>query len=218
MNLHNLTLVLVFILSTKKELEPQEQNLEEKQDIELDNDKLKPLVKLPLWLRIILMILPAGIIVGIIMAIDLTVGFPENLFPTAVIAITGLSLFGIVVIGDMLYRNVFVYRMLQMESKKSRVYKQIIKDKKEEAEAKARHEFEQESEYEYDDEEIYEEEDEETEYKYDVEEDTLQDNYKMKSYILRGGILTILIVNAVLLLVLAAILQGTYYGGFVGSE
>lgn len=203
----------------------KEETLEE----DLENERYEPYVKLPKWLRIILMLLPASIIVGIIIAIDKTVGFPETIFPTAIMAIIGMVIFGIVVIGDMVYRNVFVYKMLRYESRKSRVYKQILKERKDDA-AKSRYEHDQIEEYEYDDEEDdiesekedmeQEEDDEEIyekeEYTYDLEEERQQ--YKLKSFILRGGIMTILIVNGILLVALAAIFQIVLYGGFGTTE
>ncbi|NHJ39286.1 MAG: hypothetical protein FK731_04580 [Asgard group archaeon] len=197
------------------------------QEDDLEKDRFEPYVKLPKWLRIILMIIPASIIAAIIITVDKTIGFPETIFPTAIMALIGMAIFGIVVIGDMVYRNVFVYKMLRYESRKSRVFKQIIKERKEASE-KSRYEYEQSDEYEYDDEDfdkdeleseddIEEEEydDDEIhkdEYTYDLEEGRQQ--YKMKSFILRGGIITILTINGILLVVLAAIFQIALYGGF----
>jgi hypothetical protein len=191
---------------------------------EIEKRRFEPYVKIPKWLRIILMILPASIIVGIILIIEYTVGFPETIFPTAIMAIIGMSVFGLVVLGDMAYRNVFVYKMLRHESRRSKVYKQILKDRKE-ASAKSRQE--QTDEYEYDEEDEIEEDDVEykeedmedddeeiikEEYTYDLEDE--RQHYKIKSFILRGGIITILIVNGMLLVILAAILQIALFGGF----
>lgn len=192
-------------------------------DEELEKRRFEPYVKIPKWLRIILMILPASIIVGIILIIEYTVGFPETIYPTAVMAIIGMSVFGLVVLGDMGYRNIFVYKMLRHESRKSKVYKQILKEKKE---STVKSHQEQIDEYEYDDEEFEEddveneeedmEEDEEEiideEYTYDLVDD--RQHFKLKSFILRGGIVTVLIVNGMLLVVLAAILQIALFGGF----
>ncbi|MGC9778816.1 MAG: hypothetical protein HZR80_06195 [Candidatus Heimdallarchaeota archaeon] len=190
-----------------------------------DDDRFQPLVKLPKWLRIILMIAPALIIAGIIILVDHYVGFSENINPTAIIAIIGMCVFGLVVVGDMLYRNVFVYRMLRRESKKSRIYKQYIKEQKAEKAAKAKHDFldDEEDEYQYDkdpdieeiDEEQYEDDEdfeEEEEYIYELEEE--DEFYHMKSFVMRGGLLTILLVNSIILISLAVIFQLTLYGGF----
>ncbi len=190
-----------------------------------DDDRFQPLVKLPKWLRILLMIAPAMIITGIIILVDHYVGFPENINPTAIIAIIGMCLFGLVVVGDMLYRNVFVYRMMRRESKKSRIYKQYIKEQEAEKTAKARHEFidDEDDEYNYDkdpdieelDEEQYEDdEDSEEEYVYELEEEAEDEFYRMKSFIMRGGLLTILLVNSIIFIFLAVIFQLALYGGF----
>ncbi len=200
-------------------------------DSKLKKDEFKPLVQLPKWLRIILMIIPGLLIAGFIVIVDKFIHpFPlGTITPPAVMAIGGIALFGIVVFGDMIYRNIFVYRMLRKESAKSKVYKEIIKEKKAEKEAKTRQEIidEEEDDYEYDDDEEELEEDEELEegldeldeeipekeeYSYDIEEE--DETYRIKSYVVRGGIITILLVNSVILLLSAAIFQYTVYGGF----
>jgi hypothetical protein len=191
---------------------------------ELQKKQFEPYVKLPKWLRILLMFIPSFIIIGIVIVIHYTVGFPAAINPTAIIAIIGISIFGIVVLGDMVYRNIFVYKMLRYETRKSRVYKQILKERQEK-EDQSRQEFEQEEEYEYDDDEDvveeelddmdeFEEEEEEyeEEYSYDLEDD--REHVRLKSFILRGGIMSILIVNSFVLLAAAAILQITLFGGF----
>ncbi|NHJ48752.1 MAG: hypothetical protein FK733_13285 [Asgard group archaeon] len=199
---------------------------------ELEKKRLEPYVKLPKWLRILLMFIPSLVIIGIVLIINYTVGFPATINPTAIIAIIGISLFALVVLGDMVYRNIFVYKMLRHESRKSRVYKQILRER-EEKEAKGRQEFEQENEYEYDDDEEVidseeeivemeeiedevEEEEYEEEYSYDLEDD--REHVRLKSFILRGGIMTILIINSFVLLAAAAILQITLFGGFTPPE
>ncbi|MCF2142121.1 MAG: hypothetical protein K9W42_00275 [Candidatus Heimdallarchaeota archaeon] len=188
-----------------------------------DEETNPPLVRIPKWLRYPMMFIPAGIIAGIVIIIDRTVGFPETIFPAAIIALIGLATFFLVVIGDMLYRNIFVYRMLRQENKRARVYKEIIREREATRRAQAKYELEDEEpedEYEYDeDEEEFEEEEEEEqaeledEYSYEELEDE-QTSYRLKSFILRGGLVSILIVNSLVLLILAAILQKALYGGF----
>ncbi len=183
-----------------------------------------PLVRIPKWIRYPMMFIPAGLIAGIVIIIDRTVGFPETIFPAAIIALIGLATFFLVVIGDMLYRNIFVYRMLRQENKRARVYKEIIREREATRRAQAKYELEDEEpedEYEYDeDEDELEEEEEEEEqgkfedeYSYEELEDE-QTSYRLKSFILRGGLVSILIVNSLVLLILAAILQKALYGGF----
>lgn len=187
--------------------------------------KFQPLVRMPKWLRIILMFLPALIYVGIILLVDHYVGFPEQYNPVAFIALPGIVTFVLVVIGDMAYRNYFTYKMLRQETRKTRVYRQILKDRKKEQEAKARQDNEDEDEYYYDEDEEYEEGEEddeaefeieeEDEYVYDPEDELTEDEYyRMKSFLLRGGIVTILLANSIVLLGLAGILQ-LIFGGFV---
>jgi len=201
--------------------EPEVKSSTEEPVVELANEQdFQPMVKMPKWLRYLLMFLPAGIVAGIVITIDKTVGFPETIFPTAILALTGLSLFFLVVLGDMVYRNVFVYRMLRQESKKARVYKELIKEREERRRAHSKYELEEEvDEYEYDEDEEETEEAEEIvepeeEYLYDLEEEE-RPSYRIKSYVVRGGLLSILIANSVVLLILAAILQFSLYGGFV---
>ncbi|MEA2066064.1 MAG: hypothetical protein U9O65_03040, partial [Thermotogota bacterium] len=124
---------------------------------------------LPKWLRILLMFIPALVYFGIILLVDYTIGFPEPINPIAITALTGAGLFGLLVIGDMLYRNIFVYRMLAQEAQKSREQKEQLKDKQIEKEVAKKFEFieeegakggekEYENEYEYvteDDEDYY---------------------------------------------------------------
>jgi hypothetical protein len=182
---------------------------------EMSKKRFEPYVKLPKWLRIILMFVPAIIIAGIIILIDETVEFPASINPAAIIAIIGFAIFGIVVLGDMVYRNIFVYQMLRREARKSRVYKQILKEREEKTRQQI---IEEEDEYEYDDDEVEEDDSEteeyekEKEYSYDVE--TERESYRIKSFTIRGGIMSILLVNGLLLLAAAAILQVFLYGGF----
>ncbi|HUT81393.1 MAG TPA: hypothetical protein VMZ29_09345 [Candidatus Bathyarchaeia archaeon] len=223
-------------MSPKKQIAEKklddEDNIEETETsevkLEMEGDKkLQPLVKIPKWLRYLLMFLPAIIITTIIILTDqFWHEFPATVNPTAILAIGGLAIFGVVVIGDMVYRNIFVYKMLRTETKRSRIYKQILKEKKAEKAAQERQEFEEEEEdeYEYEDEEgELEEEDEEEyieeeEYKYDMEIADDREHFRMKSFILRGGILSIVLVNAMLLLVFAVIFQLTLYGGFITPD
>ncbi|MCG3252897.1 MAG: hypothetical protein KAX09_03545 [Candidatus Heimdallarchaeota archaeon] len=199
---------------------------EETNEEEEKKRKFEPLVRMPKWLRIILMFLPAFIYTGIILLVDYFVGFPEKYNPMAFIALPGIALFFLVVIGDMVYRNFFMYKMLRSETRKTRVYRQIIKEKKEEQGAKARYEYEEDDdEYDYDeeyeesDDEDFEEEEEKEEYVYDAEDELTEDEYyRMKSYLLRGGIMTILLVNAIVLLGLAAIFQLILGEGFIVTE
>ncbi|MBN1330061.1 MAG: hypothetical protein JXA54_11365 [Candidatus Heimdallarchaeota archaeon] len=221
-------------MSPKKQLELTEENNIDKTKTETKEVKLElegekkyqPIIKIPKWLRYMLMFLPAMVITAIIILTDqFWHEYPETINPTAILAIGGLAIFGLVVIGDMVYRNIFVYKMLRTETKRSRVYKQILKEKKAEKAAQERYEYEEEEEeeYEYDEEEseLEEEEEEEEkyieeeEYKYDVETvDDDREHFRMKSYILRGGILSIALVNAIILLLFAVIFQLTLYGGF----
>jgi len=128
-----------------------------------------------------------------------------------------------VVVGDMVYRNFFMYRMLRGETRKTRVYRQIIKERKAEQEGKARYEYEEEDEYYYDNDELEEDEEEDfegvevkEEYVYDAEDELTEDEYyRMKSYLLRGGLMTILLVNSIVLLALAALFQLILGEGFI---
>ncbi|MFW9922045.1 MAG: hypothetical protein ACFFDW_02025 [Candidatus Thorarchaeota archaeon] len=193
-------------------------------------------IKLPKWALALLMTIPSAIIVSTIILVDFYVGFPANINPIAIIAIIGISLVGIAVVSDMLFRNYFIYRMIRRENVKSKIYKEIIKERETEKKAKAQFEY-SEDEYEYDEEgEEYEEgeetdeeiveseqesdelEEEEDEYQYDVEEEDESKYYRMKSLLLRGGIFSILFVNGIILLGLAVILQLTYAGGFQVDE
>ncbi|MCK5183419.1 MAG: hypothetical protein KAQ95_03860 [Candidatus Heimdallarchaeota archaeon] len=201
--------------------------LEEETDEEEEKKrKFDPLVRMPKWLRIILMFLPAFIYTAIILLVDHYVGFPDTINPMALIAIPGIALFFLVVVGDMVYRNFFMYKMLRSETRKTRVYRQIIKERKEEQSAKDRYEYEEEEdEYDYDDDdeeyeetedEDFEAEEEKEEYVYDAEDELTEDEYyRMKSYLLRGGIMTILLVNAIVLLGLAALFQLILGEGFI---
>ena len=199
--------------------------LEEETDEKEEKErKFEPLVRMPKWLRIILMFLPALIIAGTILLVDHYVGFPEKYNPMAFIALPGIAIFFLVVVGDMVYRNFFMYRMLRGETRKTRVYRQIIKERKAEQEVKARYEYEDEDEYYYDDEleedeeGDFEEVDEKEEYLYDAEDELTEDEYyRMKSYLLRGGIMTILLVNSIVLLALAALFQLILGEGFIVS-
>ena len=213
-------------ISLSEEIEDSDESVQT--DSKLKKDEFKPLVQLPKWLRIILMIVPGLLIAGFIVIVDKYIHpFPlGTITPPAVMAIGGIALFGIVVFGDMIYRNIFVYRMLRKENAKSKVYKEIIKEKKAEREAKARQEVLNEEtdeyEYDYDDEEELEEDEEseeleeelpeKDEYSYDIEEE--DETCRIKSYVVRGGIITILLVNSVILLLSAAIFQYAVYGGF----
>ena len=217
-----------------EELENEEDSDEDIQDgFSKEDEEEVATSRLPKWAKILLMILPAALYVTIIVLVDHFVGFPEKLHANALIAITGVSLLGFVVIGDMLYRNVFIYRMLRRESKKSKIYKEILRDKKEAKAEKIRFdELDDEDEYSYedDDEELIEEEEEqlesdedyeeyevEDEYEYDYEDEDDSKYYRTKSLAIRGGIFSILIVNAFILIGLAVILQIALYGGFVVS-
>lgn len=218
---------------TKEVIEDEDNSIEsepESTEVKLElegEEKFKPMVKLPKWLRYLLMFLPALIITAIIILTDqFWHEFPDTVNPTAILALSGIGIMGIVILGDVAYRNIFVYRMLRVETKRSRIYKQILKEKKDEKAAQDRYEYEEdeeEEEYEYDIEEGDEEEEEEyveeEEYKYDLEEiDDDREHFRMKSYILRGGILSIALVNALILLAFAAIFQLTLYGGFIPAE
>ncbi len=186
-----------------------------------------PEIKLPKWALILLMTIPSFLIAGTIILIDYYVGFPANINPIAIIGIIGMVLFGIAVLGDMAYRNFFIYRMVRRENTKSKIYKEIIKDKQQKKDAATKHDYlDDEYTYEDDDEEDEDEEelefeedldeaDDVDEYEYEIDEKDPEDKYyKMKSLIFRGGIFSILIVNGFLLLILAFILQTTYGGGF----
>lgn len=216
---------LVFTVISLNGLENEELSdvaLEEETNEEEDKKrKLEPLVRMPKWLRIILMFLPAFIYTGTILLVDHYVGFPEKYNPMAFIALPGVAIFFLVVIGDMVYRNFFMYKMLRSETRKTRVYRQIIKERKEEQGAKARYEYDEEEdedeyEYDYDEAENFEVEEEKEEYVYDAEDELTEDEYyQMKSYLLRGGIMTILLVNAIVLLGLAALFQLILGEGFI---
>ncbi len=216
---------MISLNAQENEEEMPDVTLEEETNEEEDKKrKFEPLVRMPKWLRIILMFLPAFIYTAIILLVDHYVGFPEKYNPMAFIALPGSALFFLVVIGDMVYRNFFMYKMLRSETRKTRVYRQIIKERKEEQGAKARYEYEEENDddedYEYDeDDEDFEEEEEKDEYVYDAEDELTEDEYyRMKSYLLRGGIVTILLVNAIVLLGLAALFQLILGEGFIVTE
>jgi len=216
---------VISLNAQENEEEIPDVTLEEETNEEEDKKrKFEPLVRMPKWLRIILMFLPAFIYTAIILLVDHYVGFPEKYNPMAFIALPGIALFFLVVIGDMVYRNFFMYKMLRSETRKTRVYRQIIKERKEEQGAKARYEYEEENDddedYEYDeDDEDFEEEEEKDEYVYDAEDELTEDEYyRMKSYLLRGGIVTILLVNAIVLLGLAALFQLILGEGFIVTE
>ena len=192
----------------------EEENNEKKSTFKI------PEIKLPKWALILLMILPAAIFITIIMLVDVYVGFSESINPIAIIAIVGIGIIGFVVIGDMVYRNYFSYRMVRRESAKAKIYKEIIRDKQKAKEDKARYES-IEDEYEYEDDEDsdeYEYEDDEPEideYQYDLEPEIDEEEYyRLRSLIFRGGLFSILIVNGLIILAAAAILQLTYGGGF----
>ncbi len=198
--------------------------LEEETDEKEEKErKFDPLVRMPKWLRIILMFLPALIFTGTILLVDHYVGFPEKYNPMAFIALPGIAIFFLVVVGDMVYRNFFMYKMLRGETRKTRVYRQIIKERKAEQEGKARYEYEEEDEYYYDNDELEEDEEEDfegveakEEYVYDAEDELTEDEYyRMKSYLLRGGLMTILLVNSIVLLALAALFQLILDKGFI---
>lgn len=196
--------------------------------------------RLPKWARITLMIAPAFVFAFIIILIDYFINLKsKGIFPMAILAITSLGLIGFATIGDWLYRNFFVTRMLRHESKKAHVYKQIIRERQEERKIQKKHEFIQEEEsaqessaYQYDEEYAYDEEydydegdaykeeaefdDEEEEYEYEIEEELLDEKeyYRMKSLVLRGGLFTMILTNGLILLTLAFLLQLIFYGGF----
>jgi len=184
-----------------------------------------PEIKLPKWALILLMTIPSFLIAGTIILIDYYVGFPSHINPIAIIGIIGVVLFGIAVLGDMAYRNFFIYRMIRRENTKSKIYKEIIKDKQQKKDAATKHDY-LDDEYTYEDDEDEEELEFEEhideaddfdvdEYEYEADETDPEDKYyKIKSLIFRGGIFSILIVNGFLLLILAFILQTTYGGGF----
>ncbi len=210
----------VISLNAQENEEIPDVTLEEETDEEEDKKrKFDPLVRMPKWLRIILMFLPAFIYTAIILLVDHYVGFPNTINPMALIAIPGIALFFLLVVGDMVYRNFFMYKMLRGETRKTRVYRQIIKERKEEQSAKDRYEYEEEEdEYDYDEaeDEDFEEEEEKEEYVYAAEDELTEDEYyRMKSYLLRGGIMTILLVNAIVLLGLAALFQLILGEGFI---
>ena len=194
----------------------------EEDDDEIQTRKFKwPEIKLPKWALIILMIIPAAIFIMIILLVDIYVGFPTNINPIAIIGITGIGLVMLVVISDMVYRNYFSYRLVRRESAKSKVYKEILRERQERKAASAKQEYleaEDEYEYEYDDEE--EEKPTKPEPKandYDYEEkvdDEEEKYYRLRSLIFRGGLFSILIVNGLIILIAAFILQLTYGGGF----
>ncbi len=183
--------------------------------------------RLPKWAKILLMILPATIFITTIVLVDHFYPFPDTVSPNAVIALTGIGLLGFVVIADMLYRNLFVSKMLRRETKKSKIYKEILKDKKDAKKEKTRFdELDEDYSYEEDeeDEEFVDElesqeefdeiDDEEEEYQYDSEDDDDSKYYRTRSLAIRGGIFSILIVNSLIILVAAVILQIALYGGF----
>ena len=179
--------------------------------------------KFPKWALILFSILPSLLIAGTIILVDYLVGFPDNINPIAIIGIIALVLIGVVVLGDMAYRNFFIYRMIRRENTKSKIYKEIIKEKQQKKDPTIYvDEDAMDDDYSYEDdedEEEFEEElddqDEIDEYEYNFDEEDPEDKYyKMKSLVFSGGIFTVLILNGVLLLILAFILQTTYGGGF----
>lgn len=207
------------VFETKEEIEENVEDKDEtgdKSEAKIKRFKL-PEIHLPKWALITLMIVPAAIFITIILLVDIYVGFPEKINPIAVISLVGVCLVGIVVISDMAYRNYFSYRMVRRESAKSKIYKDIIRERQEKKSAEAKFEFDEDDEYKY-------EEDEEEikvkqkaileEYDYEEVEDDEQKYYRMKSLLFRGGIFSILIVNGLIILVTAFILQLTYGGGF----
>ncbi len=215
---------MISLNAQENEEEISDVTQEETNEEEDKKRKLEPLVRMPKWLRIILMFLPAFIYTGTILLVDHYVGFPEKYNPMAFIALPGIAIFFLVVIGDMVYRNFFMYKMLRSETRKTRVYRQIIKERKKEQGAKDRYEYEDEDEDEYDydeddeeaEDEDFEVEEEKEEYVYDAEDELTEDEYyRMKSYLLRGGIMTILLVNAIVLLGLAALFQLILGEGFI---
>ncbi len=228
-----ITLVFTVILVNAKEINETSDVTSEKEETDITMEKrLEFALRWPKWLRIILMFLPAFIYTAIILLVDHYVGFPEKYNPIAFIALPGIAIFVLIVIGDMVYRNVFTYKMLRHETRKTRVYRQILKDKKKEQEEKTRYEsMEEEDEYYYDDDEESDEDEEyeeyaeteeeeikivKDEYVYDPEDELSEDEYyRMKSYLLRGGLMTILLVNSVVLLALAAIFQLILGEGFI---
>ena len=120
--------------------------------------------------------------------------------------------------------------MVRRENMKSKIYKDIIKDKQKKKDLTTKHDYlDDEYQYEEDEEDDDDEEDIEfvediseadeiDEYEYELDDEDPEDKYyKMKSLIFRGGIFSILIVNGFLLLILAFILQATYGGGFSAS-
>ncbi|MHA1125977.1 MAG: hypothetical protein ACTSO7_09530 [Candidatus Heimdallarchaeota archaeon] len=226
------------------EHEDEEESINDLQDesSEENGEEEESKPRLPKWAKILLMILPAVTFATIIILVDQFVGFPENVSANAVIALTGIGLLGFVVIGDMLYRNIFVSRMLRRETKKSKIYREILDDKKKAKLERSRFdeldvdaeseddeysyeevdddeefvdELESEEEFDEEDEEYYEEE---SEYQYDSEDDDESKYYRTKSLAVRGGIFSILIVNALIILGLAVIFQIALYGGFVITE
>lgn len=214
-------------MSTEENLTSDEEstNIEvEKEDTDSkgESKKFKWLeIKLPKWALIILMIIPAAIFITIILLVDIYVGFPTNINPIAVIGITGIGLVMLVVIADMAYRNYFSYRLVRRESAKSKVYKEILRERQERKAASSKQEFldvEDEYEYEYDDEEeeLTKQEPKTNEYDYEekLDDDDEEKYYRLRSLIFRGGLFSILIVNGLIILVAAFILQLTYGGGF----
>lgn len=199
-------------------------------DTEQEPKRFKLLeIKLPKWLLILLMTIPSFLVAGTIVLIDYYVGFPEDINPIAVIGVIGMACVGLAILGDMAYRNFFIYRMIQRANMKSKIYKELIKEKQQKKDAAAtKQDYLDDDEYDYEgyeednDEEIEFEEDipeadqlDVDEYEYDLDDEDPEDKYyKMKSLIFRGGIFSILIVNGFLLLILAFILQTTYGGGF----
>lgn len=219
----SLVFTVISLNAQENEEETSDVTQEETNEEEDKKRKFEPLVRMPKWLRIILMFLPAFIYTSTILLVDHYVGFPEKYNPMAFIALPGIAIFFLVVIGDMIYRNFFMYKMMRSETRKTRVYRQIIKERKEEQGAKARYEYEEEDEdeyeYDYDEAEAFEVEEEKDEYVYDVEDELTEDEYyRMKSYLLRGGIMTILLVNAIVLLGLAALFQLILGEGFIVTE
>jgi len=212
-----------------EEQEPTEDVLDASTEENVEEAESKP--RLPKWAKILLMILPAAIFVTTITLVDHFVGFPASVSANAVTALTGIGLLGVVVIADTIYRNIFVTRMIRRENTKAKIYKEILRDKKEAKVEKSRfdetdedYSYEEDEEFEDDPDsaeefdEFDEEEIEEEEYQYDSEDEDETKHYRTKSLAIRGGLFSILIVNALIILGLAVILQIALYGGFTVTD
>ncbi|MBD3191513.1 MAG: hypothetical protein GF308_12765 [Candidatus Heimdallarchaeota archaeon] len=233
------------VLAQKSVLEEDNSTVTEGVEEEIDEDSAEESwIKrhLPKWARITLMIAPALVLALTVILIDYYIDLKsKGIFPMSILAVTSIALIGFATLGELVYRNFFVTRMLRHESKKARVYKQIIQERQEEQELHKKYEFvgdeettreaeglaqetsdyQYEDEYEYDDE--YNEEEEEgafaataAEYEYEVEDPYDEKKYyQIKSLILRGGIFTMILTNGLILIVLAVLLQMFFYGGFI---